>query len=1051
MKKTFFFLLTLAMTSITYAQTEIITNGSFEGLADDAQLVNNCEPQNISTFTSCGAHSIENESYVQPSNKSPALRHKLTVIDGTTYTVSFKTKRRADPTAADPAKAAPTKPIIVYILDPSVLKDGSTQIEHTTSLNKLAILDGTNVNSAGKVWSKVITSTTYETFTLTFKATSVTEIVLNFQRAREVLNDLPDTDYDTFIDDVSVTYTPNDCNVTDLTASGDNLQTTLNWTASPCSVDEVLVVAKKTTVTAAPIGDETAYTANAIFGSGTEIAPNEFVVYKGTGNTETITGLTNGTEYHFTTFTRTGTDWTTGVKTSVTPAVVVIPTIIITEIMNVPSSNDHGREYFEVYNHGTSIVNMHGWTINAGGDTHVISSDVFVPIGGFAVLGNDKIDATIDASNSNNINLHGVVLDYTYSTDKALLLDNDADSIELIDGDSNQVDIVAFGDGANIDKPSSNRSIVFTGLPSDDNNLNENWTQAKEVFGFDSSKNPHASSDNSSPNKGTPGNSVEHNLALNTDNAYALLSDNTWYPAAPSGDLSAITSYIGGNVAIAADVTFDKVHVAPKANLTINDGITLTANSVNLTSNTTEYPSLILNGTGTIVGTVTYKRHINGNSSGNDLISAPVTGQTFEDFATANTNIYNNTAGGKPTQKMFGPFNKANGTYTTWDSTTDAAKTLNVAVGYRAGSSDNRGFTFSGTPNKGTQNITIVNSGSGSAFAEWNLIGNPYPSYLNAAAFLNHQGSISGATNVSLMSEANGIYAFDGDSTDGWGTYNLTNVGTLKITPGQGFFVSCTAASSNIEFTQSMTTTGTDDDFILGKTASNTNLNLKLQLVSNVKTSSTEFYFIQNTSKGYDHGYDSAVFGSSANPFAIYSHLVNDSTGKDFAIQSLDLESLNDVTIPLGINTTSGKQQTVSIANSTLAESTNVYLNDAVANKTILLNDTDYTFTASQKMTTTGRFTITLSQKALSVDTVIAANNLEIYNVNSQKTIFINGVLNDVTKMNLFDLQGRRVFTKTLDKNNTSNKINVSNLNTGIYIALVQNDSLKQTKKIIIK
>jgi hypothetical protein len=53
--------------------------------------------------------------------------------------------------------------------------------------------------------------------------------------------------------------------------------------------------------------DGSVYTANSVFGTSSNIAPGEFVVYKGTGTTVTITGLLSNTTYHFAIFEFNGT------------------------------------------------------------------------------------------------------------------------------------------------------------------------------------------------------------------------------------------------------------------------------------------------------------------------------------------------------------------------------------------------------------------------------------------------------------------------------------------------------------------------------------------------------------------------------------------------------------------------------------------------------------------------------------------------------------------------------------------------------------------------
>jgi M6 family metalloprotease-like protein len=61
----------------------------------------------------------------------------------------------------------------------------------------------------------------------------------------------------------------------------------------------IIIVARQgSAVNTNPI-DGITYTANAAFGSGTQIGTGNYVVYKGTGNSVNITALTSGTNYHY--------------------------------------------------------------------------------------------------------------------------------------------------------------------------------------------------------------------------------------------------------------------------------------------------------------------------------------------------------------------------------------------------------------------------------------------------------------------------------------------------------------------------------------------------------------------------------------------------------------------------------------------------------------------------------------------------------------------------------------------------------------------------------
>ena len=74
-------------------------------------------------------------------------------------------------------------------------------------------------------------------------------------------------------------------------------QMAVNWTRG--NGDEVLVVAHQGSAVDSNPVNGTTYTANAVFGSGTQIGTGNYVVYKGTGTSVTVTGLTANTAYHF--------------------------------------------------------------------------------------------------------------------------------------------------------------------------------------------------------------------------------------------------------------------------------------------------------------------------------------------------------------------------------------------------------------------------------------------------------------------------------------------------------------------------------------------------------------------------------------------------------------------------------------------------------------------------------------------------------------------------------------------------------------------------------
>lgn len=507
--------------------------------------------------------------------------------------------------------------------------------------------------------------------------------------------------------------------------------------------------------------------------------------------------------------------------------------------------------------------------------------------------------------------------------------------------------------------------------------------------------------------------------------------------------LKSLTVNTGGQVSITAG------NALTVSNAIVNNG------TITLESTSTSYSSLIPEGT--ITGTVNYARHVNGNSTlgdtnaigDNDLISAPVSGQTFFDFATANPNLLENP--GDATEKAFAIFDKTTGTYENYFTTTNAGTTLDAGVGYRAATNNTSTLTFTGTVNTGTVSYNIVNSGP--MQADWNLIGNPYPSYLLVEAFLQHEVD-TGVENKDLFQpDTAAIYGYDGDvnGSTGYTIYNLATADpTTVIAPGQGFLVSADpadVAAYDVEFTTAMRTTGTDDDFIVGRGGSL--INLELQLTTATDGAVTDFYFNANASLGLDPGYDAAIFGGIAPPFSIYSLLVEDNDGTPFIIQALGDMDFGDTTVALGVNANQGEQLTFSVSTNTLPSTVEVYLDDTVASTSTLLSSGDYVLTPATELIGTGRFYLRFSDSSLST-VENSFDDLTIYTNQAQRSIVISGQLVEHTIANIYDIQGRLVRSQQLDTTTTLQTIAASELGTGVYIVELSNDRTSKTEKIIL-
>jgi hypothetical protein len=157
--------------------------------------------------------------------------------------------------------------------------------------------------------------------------------------------------------------------VSNLTYYAPSYSIIMNWDNPDFNCpDEVMVVAKSgSAVTTTPSGDGSSYTASAVFGSGTDIGTDEFVVYKGTLSALEITGLTNGVNYHFSLFVRDESSWSDPVQGNATPQDITVlfsgDLAIVAVNTNISGGDDEiSLVCFDTLKTGTAIdFTDNGW------------------------------------------------------------------------------------------------------------------------------------------------------------------------------------------------------------------------------------------------------------------------------------------------------------------------------------------------------------------------------------------------------------------------------------------------------------------------------------------------------------------------------------------------------------------------------------------------------------------------------------------------------------------------------------------------------------------
>lgn len=233
--------------------------------------------------------------------------------------------------------------------------------------------------------------------------------------------------------------------------------------------------------------------------------------------------------------------------------------------------------------------------------------------------------------------------------------------------------------------------------------------------------------------------------------------------------------------------------------------------------------------------------------------------------------------------------------------------TMQIGKGYITTAAG--GVKFNGNPNQGSINIPLANG----TFTRFNLIGNPYPSSVDAGLFL----AANSTTNIEPA-----LYFWDDDGSLGAdyaaGDYAVTNAaGTVatggsgnagafngQIASGQGFFVEARAAATQVTFTNSMRTTTAATFFEQQQELKRMWINVRNEVG---QYNETLLAFIPGASDARDEMYDAKKLPGNEN-ISLFTTIGEEA----FAIQAWD-DLTQDRIIPLGLNANRAGVHTIAL------------------------------------------------------------------------------------------------------------------------------------------
>ncbi|WP_073415475.1 T9SS sorting signal type C domain-containing protein [Flavobacterium defluvii] len=358
--------------------------------------------------------------------------------------------------------------------------------------------------------------------------------------------------------------------------------------------------------------------------------------------------------------------------------------------------------------------------------------------------------------------------------------------------------------------------------------------------------------------------------------------------------------------------------------------------------------------------------------------------------------------------------------------------------------------TFTGVPNNGDISFTPVAT-------KWNLIGNPYPSAIDADILINNtgvgalyfwthnsppNGSVVGDARYNYTAADYAVYTLTGST----GTASGAAVMLGKIAAGQGFFFKASTAS-NIVFTNSMRVAGNNSQFF--KTAQAKDIE-KNRLWLNFANAEGAFKqaligYIEGATNSFDQNYDAATLNGNT-----YVDFYSISEAKKLTVQGRAVPFDDAEIIPLGYRTAVAGEFIISIDHTDgLFDNQKVYLEDKVTNTIYDLKAGDYKFT-TEIGTFTDRFQLKYTNKTLGTgdfenvkDGLLVSQKNKVINVLSSKE--------NIKEVSVFDINGRLLYNK---KKVEALELTISSLQAAEQVLLVKvtlENKAEITRKVIFK
>jgi hypothetical protein len=534
----------------------------------------------------------------------------------------------------------------------------------------------------------------------------------------------------------------------------------------------------------------------------------------------------------------------------------------------------------------------------------------------------------------------------------------------------------------------------------------------------------------------------------------------------PPTNTSAIT--IASNTTLQADLEVCSCTVNPGVTLTVPSNKTLT---VNETITVGTGGKLLLEDGASLLQTSTATNAYQGPADSfvvqrnTDLVKR----YDFTYWSSPITRVPKYTMHDLSPNTLLDKFESYDSSADAWNINLNGTDEMKPAVGYAIRAPQTFSITvpaiyqavFKGVPNNGDYSVRLYAT-------NYSLIGNPYPSAIDAEKFItiNHNatpsvdvGSLYFWTHNTPQSgtpSAGGTYDYtsndyavlnsSGSTSTGAkrpdGTYEPAPSG--KIASCQSFFMKASGPGV-VKFTNDMRVSGSNNEFY--KTTKTNELE-KNRIWLNLTNTQGAFKqilvgYIEGATNEWDVNYDAATMESNS-----FIDFYSINQADKLCIQGRSVPFTDTDRIPLGYVTTIAGSFTIAIDQvDGLFNNQTVYLEDRTTGKATDLKAGNYTFTTAIG-TFTDRFTISYTKKTLGTGDFENTENDLLVAV-KEKTIKVTSTKENIKEVAIYDISGKLLYNKNkID----AAELQVQNLQSATQVLLVKitlNNEYVVTKKII--